>query len=237
MASPLTELAIRQQIIEPWLAETNSDFYTPTVIDYAINGEYKLFCAETMAGPIAQYTQTGDGVTRYYSLPGEIVDLWRVDYDSGAAQVEIPFMAFQNFSMRFGTQWPGVTSAGTPYAYCVMGDFSVGFHPIIDVKTFSLYGPIVPDDLISESDALLVSSADAYTVAKRAYLWLVERNLSRGGQAPANYQRIAGEAKEETVKARERIRRLYGGIRVAGRMATANITSLVQGFGPRFNWP
>ena len=236
MATPLTQLAIRQQIIEPWLAEVNSDFYTPAVIDFAINGEYKLFCAETLAGPIANYTQTGDGTTRYFALPPEIVDIWRVDYGVSGAQIEIPFMAFQNFSMRFGTQWPGITAAGTPYAYCVLGDYSIGFHPIIDVTSFSVYGPIVPDDLVNESDTLLVSSADAYTVAKRAYLWLIERHLMRGGTAPANYQRVVEEVKEETKKSQERIRRLYGGIRVAGRMLTQNITSLVQGFGPRFNW-
>ena len=65
----------REELIEGWLGETNSDFYTDTFLNRALDHELRLFCAETGAGPVASFEETGDGVKRDWNIPVELVDI------------------------------------------------------------------------------------------------------------------------------------------------------------------
>ena len=243
----ITRAQVRQEMLEPWLAEgESSDFYTTAVMNDAINHEYRRFCYETNAGPVAKYVynqtngDTVDGVNRYLPLPAEMVKIWRIDYSgpTGALNIEIPFMSFQQFSVRFGATWPNILSASMPLAYCVLGSNALGFHPIMEAgSSVTLYGPIMPDAPAGDASSLLILDADAYTVAVRAYLWMVERNAVRTGTPPPNYARAQTEAKAGTIEATERVRRLYGGIRSVGRFAPFTTDLSHRYWEPSFRWP
>lgn len=243
----ITRSQIRQELLEPLLAEgESSDFYTTTVQNYAINHQYRKFCYDTAAGPVASYAyslangDTVDGVNRYFNLPAELVRLWRVDYSgpTGTLNIEIPFMTFQQFSVRFGATWPNILSASMPLAYCVLGSNAIGCHPIPENgATLTVYGAIMPDVPASDGASLLILDADAYTVAVRAYLDLIERNAVRTGTPPPNYARAQEEAKTGTVNATERVRRMYGGIRSVGRFAPFTTDLSHRYWEPSFRWP
>lgn len=227
----------REELIESWIAETNSDFYTDTVVNHALDHELRLFCAESGAGPFASFEETGDGVKRSWNIPVELVDLWRVDY--GTTKDEITFLPFQQFSNQFGTDWISGTATGQPDAYGVLGSHAIIFEPIpASLVTWRMYGPIIPDAPASDTSDWLVLDADAYTIVKRAYVWLVERNLTRLGAQPPNYERAIAEAKAGTELAKRRVGKMYGSTRAAGRIATGmSSTLLAQYLGPRVNWP
>lgn len=231
----MNRLEGRTEILEPWLAEVDSDFFTPTVINHAINHEHKRFCGDTGAGPVAEFAYTWDGTTRFQPLERELVDIRRVDYDT--TKEEITFLAFEHFSVQFGNDWISSTATGKPTAYTIMGTYSMGFEPIpANLKTLRIYGPIVPDDVTTDNELLLVSEMDGYVVMARAYVWLIERHLNRFGSLPPNYERIKGEAIRGTEEAKQRIRRLHGGIRVAGGIPSTSGISVVQSYGPLIKW-
>lgn len=243
----ITRQQIRQELLEPLLAEgESSDFFTTTIQNYCINHQYRKFCFDTAAGPIASFAYSNangdvvDGVNRYLTLPVELVRIWRIDYSgpTGAANIEVPFMTFQQFTVRFGATWPNILSASMPLAYCVLGSNAIGLHPIPENgATVTVYGAIMPDAPATDTSALLILDADAYTVAVRAYLDLVERNAVRMGTPPANYARAQEEAKAGTVEARERVRRMYGGIRSVGRFAPFTTDLSHRYWEPSFRWP
>ena len=214
----MNQQEIREELLEPLLAEVNSDFYTDAILNYAISHSYRIFCRDTGGGPVASFEETGDGTTRSWQLPAELVDIRRVDYDT--TQDEIPFLPFEHFSLRFGDNWIANTATGRPDAYAVMGSHSVIFKPIPAVKVFKLYGPIIPDALASDSTELLVTEGDAYTISDMAYVRLVERHGSRTGQLPPNYDRGKAAAENGLRKAIGRIHKMHGGPRVAGRLSS-----------------
>lgn len=229
----------REEIIETWLAEADSDFYTDAVVNNALDHELRRFCAETGAGPAAEFLYSdANGTKRSWDLPTELVDVWRVDYDT--TKDVVPFMPFQRFSLAFGPDWMADTSTGQPDAFALFGSHGIIFHPIpANAKTWRLYGPIIPDKPASDSTTWQVLDADGYTIVARAYVWMIERNLNRLGREPANYQRAIEVARIGTEEAKRRIRRMYGGIRIGGTVrsaSTATSWDFIRRYGPAINW-
>ena len=82
-----------------------------------------------------------------------------------------------------------------------------------------------------------MADGDCYTIADMAYMRLVERHGQRTGQLPPNYDRVKADVERELKRAIARIHKMHGGVRVAGRISSAESQSiLVQRWGPLVDW-
>jgi len=219
-----------------WLAESSeSDFFTEDTINELINQEYRQFCADTLAGPMAQFEETGDGSTRDWVLPSELIEIRRVDY--GTDKQEVVSASFEEFSVLFGDQYISQSTTGKPHAYATLNGYAIRFHPIpADDVTFRVIGPIVPDEITNDNDPFMISEPDGLTIAKRAYVWAIERDANRSKGADSSmYQRMKKDIDMENRKSIRRNVSKSGGVRVAGSVGDEISWRQISRHGPRVN--
>lgn len=194
-----TRVQIRESIVEDWLAEVNSTFYSDAVLNAGIDWAYRRV-SHAMGGVDARWDASTTITAPYeYSLPRDLITLERVTYNpagpTGAAVTELTRILYDDMFVTYGRQWID-DGAGTPLVMYIRGWRTYGIYPrasTVITDAISLFGRALPASFASDSAEALTPQAFDDGIAAGAFVYVNRRLTMQNGTVSPNFQEALAE--------------------------------------------
>lgn len=217
---------LRETLVEQWLAEANSGFYTDAVENAAINWAYRTL-ARKMRGVEARWDADTTSTTPYeYATPRDLIFFDHATYNpngpTGSGVKRLTPMSFDKMFASYGPEWIS-HGEGTPHTIFFRGIRTYGlFPPASSVVTngVSIFGRALPDDLSGDSSTALTPTSFDDIIAIGGFIYCLRRKGMNDGEISKNFPEAyqewqAGQVEAERWAANLRVDyRVVGGVRM-----------------------
>lgn len=191
---------IREKLVEGWLSESNSDFYTDPILLDGINYAYRRL-ARAMGGVDARWDQNTTITFPYeHAAPRDLIWPDKFTYNpagpSGAGVKELFSVTYDEMYVYYGREWVD-DAAGTPEVVYRKGWRTFGLYPraaSVITNGVSVFGRGVPANLSGDAAEALTPTTFDDTIGAGAFVYCVRRLAMRdGGRTPPQFQEALGE--------------------------------------------